>query len=369
MNVLIISSEFPPGPGGIGQHAASLALALAGKGHVQVLTQQDYADLDQVRLYNRTLSDTFSIHSFLRIGWKFKPLLKTLQAVRMVGRNSFDLVLVTGQISLIIGALLKRTYPKQIVRGFVHGTEVSLTGSLLSKVTVWAYKRLDHIYAVSNYTKSLLHPTLNRAIVSVIPNGLDADMLLKTGKEKIKPFYEWKGKPKILTVGNLTPRKGQHRVVKALPEICRRFPEAHYHMVGLPTDELQIRNMAKDLDVEHAITIHGRLPKREDLYRAYASVDVFIMLSENQKNGDLEGFGIAILEANAFGVPAIGAKGCGIEDAISSDSGILVDGDDHLAIADALEDLIKQSNDFHIAAKKWAEKHNWNELVNLVDDV
>mgnify|MGYP003346336418 CR=1 FL=1 len=41
-----------------------------------------------------------------------------------------------------------------------------------------------------------------------------------------------------------------------------------------------------------------------------------MMLSERQPDGDIEGFGIAILEANYYGLPAIGASDCGIEDAI-----------------------------------------------------
>ena len=53
--------------------------------------------------------------------------------------------------------------------------------------------------------------------------------------------------------------------------------------------------------------------------------------------GDVEGFGIAILEANALGIPAIGALGCGIEDAIENySSGILINYLDTEAFKNAL---------------------------------
>jgi phosphatidylinositol alpha-1,6-mannosyltransferase len=105
------------------------------------------------------------------------------------------------------------------------------------------------------------------------------------------------------------------------------------------------------------------MPSRQELFRAFASADLFVMLSENQKNGDLEGFGIAILEANAFGLPAIGASGCGIEDAISPESGILIDGNDASAMVHAMERILENKQAFSKGARHWAEQHNWAELI------
>ena len=50
--------------------------------------------------------------------------------------------------------------------------------------------------------------------------------------------------------------------------------------------------------------------------------DVFVMLSSPTSTGDVEGFGIAIIEANALSLPSIGAKDCGIEDALEIRDGI-----------------------------------------------
>ena len=37
--------------------------------------------------------------------------------------------------------------------------------------------------------------------------------------------------------------------------------------------------------------------------------DIFIMMSEMTESGDVEGFGIAIIEANSLGLPSIGTLG------------------------------------------------------------
>ena len=43
-NILIISMEFPPGPGGIGNHALNLSKYLSQYFSIDVLTNADYAE-------------------------------------------------------------------------------------------------------------------------------------------------------------------------------------------------------------------------------------------------------------------------------------------------------------------------------------
>ena len=56
-------------------------------------------------------------------------------------------------------------------------------------------------------------------------------------------------------------------------------------------------NKAKKLNIQDNIVIHGALSD-EELNKLLNKCKIFIMLSENLDNGDVEGFGIAIIEAN-----------------------------------------------------------------------
>ena len=95
------------------------------------------------------------------------------------------------------------------------------------------------------------------------------------------------------------------------------------------------------------------------------ATDVFVMLSSESKTGDVEGFGIAILEANALGVPAIGSKGCGIEDAIKAHvSGVLIALNDAEEFNDALTEILNEKTTYQHEAKQWAEKHDWSNIIN-----
>ena len=72
----------------------------------------------------------------------------------------------------------------------------------------------------------------------------------------------------------------------------------------------------------------GQVPSSE-LASYYALADIYILNSRKASNGDIEGFGISIIEAGMMSKPAIGSKGCGIEDAIvDGETGFLINADE-----------------------------------------
>ena len=359
--VLIIASEFPPGPGGIGNHAFSMAKSLERKGfNVTVVASGDYVDKQSIKNFDSKQSFKIVRYSDAKLGLKYILRIKT------VFENLKPNVILSGKFSLWMARLIKTFKGSVNVISILHGTEVNLPNKMLRKFTHKSIDAADHIVAVSNYTKSLLpNHILAKRTVHIIPNGIDLEELPAFHKKK-----ELIGNPKILTVGNVTPRKGQHRVINALPDILKAYPNAHYHIVGLPTHKRDFYNLAKELGVENAVTFHGRAESCEDVCSFYYSADIFAILSENQANGDCEGFGIVILEAGYFGLPSIGATGCGIEDAIDSGyNGFLVDGNNPEQITNSISQILSSSEAFSKNAKAWAEKHDWNVIVDELIDL
>lgn len=362
--ILLISSEFPPGPGGIGRHAADLSLALNNKGFlVNVFSTLDYVDISKVKDFISQLQPGIKLVPLKRYGWK-----TYINRVRVIfeelNKTKYERIIVTGMFPLWVGGLIKMIYgKKQHLDFFIHGSEVN-PGNLFKRLlTHWSLKRADIIWAVSDFTSSLLPTSIRRKKdIEILPNGIHIKEweIFKDAAD----YVHWQGYPKLLTVGNITPRKGQHRVIKALPEIIKVFPQVNYHIVGLATHEKSIRALAETLGVDKRITIHGRLAGKAELASAYKTADIFMMLSENQTDGDVEGFGIAILEANYWGIPSIGAKGCGIEDAIINDvSGELVDGDNALEITNAIKKILENKAIYKNNLEAWIQKHNWNIIV------
>lgn len=368
-NILIISSEYPPGPGGVAKHAADLALALTKKGYsIDVLSPQDYTDPISAERYRQFLPADLNVFVLPRIGWN-THINRVILILKQLKNKKYDRIILTGIFPLWMGIIIRLVKgKKQPIDMFVHGSEIKLENQFKRSLTNLSLKQADYIWAVSSYSKYLLPPALQKqSNIQILPNGIHP--LEWEGFNSGMPYIGWKGNPKLLTVGNLTNRKGQHRVVKALLDIIKVCPDAHYHMVGLPTNEKEIMDLARQLGVANHITIHGRLPGRLELASAYKTADVFIMLSENQADGDVEGFGIAILEANYFGLPAIGAKGCGIADAIIvGKTGELVDGNNSAEIVDAIKKIIQKKDSYSKYLPEWIQSHDWNNLVEKFID-
>jgi phosphatidylinositol alpha-1,6-mannosyltransferase len=152
-------------------------------------------------------------------------------------------------------------------------------------------------------------------------------------------------------------------VVRALPSIVKEFPGVVYHMVGIPSIEKEILATARQLNVEDHIKIHGML---DDFHKdqILSKSTIFIMLSNSLSNGDFEGFGIAILEANALGIPAIGSSKSGITDAISEGyTGFCIDPHDADALVIALKKILSSYVDFSKNAIEWAKKFEWDTII------
>lgn len=353
--VLIVSQEFPPGPGGIGSHAYSMAKAFHEKGiDVTIISTADYVTVQQVNDFD--LKQPFPIIRYDRTK-SFHYLRRISTISRHLKRN----VILSGTYTIWMAFWIKVFHPSINIISVLHGSEVRPANKLLSFMAHLAIKAANKVVAVSAFTRGLIPAwTVKSKEVVVIPNGINPGDFFMPEKS-----LQLKGSPALLTVGHVTPRKGQHRVIKAMPEILKKYPDAHYHVVGLPTYKDKFLPLATELGVDGAVTFHGKVEKFSQLFDFYKASDIFIILSENQKDGDCEGFGIVVLEAGWFGVPTIGATGNGIADAVKDGyNGCLVDGDDAKAVCDSIERIASDKEFYGRNAREWALQHDWGIIIN-----
>lgn len=349
-----MTSEFPPQPGGIGNHAYNLASQLSLNGfEISVLTDQRSSNNREETTFDAELRMT--VHRIKLQKFRgFMYIQRFLILLSLV--RSADVVLASGKFSLWIVAL-SNVLKKRKCIAVIHGSEVNFKSNFLKKSIEVALKRFDAIIAVSNFTKSLIdHLGLP---VTVIPNGYDKNKW----SEEIIPETLLTGQPSLVSIGNVTTRKGQLNVILQLPHLKLKYPEIHYHCIGLPTEVDTFRYKARELSVEDCVTFHGRLEDSKMQSILMAS-DIFVMLSEETHTGDVEGFGIAVIEANALGVPAIGATGSGLDDAIVDGvTGCLIAPRDGIAFVRAVDTLLSSPDTFGNKAIIWAEEHQWDKII------
>jgi glycosyltransferase involved in cell wall biosynthesis len=139
----------------------------------------------------------------------------------------------------------------------------------------------------------------------------------------------------LLCVGTLTPRKGHAVLLDALNEIRDR----HWHLTcagsllrDAPT-VAAIQHRIDRLSLRKRVSLLGDLD-REALERQYARADVFVLPSY------LEGYGMALAEAVAFGLPVISTTAGAIPETVPANASILVAPGDSRALAKALASVI-----------------------------
>ena len=118
-------------------------------------------------------------------------------------------------------------------------------------------------------------------------------------------------------IGRLVPQKAMHVLVEATPALLQADPATRVLIVGDGPLRADAGGPgAPRLGVAHAVRFAGY---QEDVVSAYAAMDVFVLPSRD------EGFGLVFLEAMAMGVPVVGTRVIGSEDAVDDGvTGLLV---------------------------------------------
>ncbi len=223
-----------------------------------------------------------------------------------------------------------------------------------------AGKRADTLVAISRFTRDEILKEITPKRIEVINHGVDLSKFSGTHEPTSPPF--------ILSVGIVKRRKGYHIAIPAFAKVRERFPELRYIIVGRHDDPWyfeELQGLAKQYGVAAAIEFKKNITDEElrDLYRTAA---LFVLPSVNHDN-HFEGFGLVFLEAAAAGLPVIGTKGNGSEDAIHDGyNGILVPQNDIEATAAAMEAVIQddvRAKRMSGAGVEWAKAHSETRVI------
>ncbi|MEM6252983.1 MAG: glycosyltransferase [Cyanobacteria bacterium P01_D01_bin.156] len=144
----------------------------------------------------------------------------------------------------------------------------------------------------------------------------------------------------LLTVARLTEKKGIEYSIRAVYHLYQRFPNIRYDIVGEGPLQNSLTQLISDLNAESYIHLVG-LCNQVELRQRYANTDIFILASITATDGDMEGQGLVLQEAQASGIPVISTWHNGIPEGILvNQSGFLVPERDVEALTERLAYLI-----------------------------
>lgn len=172
----------------------------------------------------------------------------------------------------------------------------------------------------------------------------------------------------ILTVGRLVEKKGIEYSIKAVAKAIASHPNLSYRIVGEGPLRPALEALINQLGLSDQIQLLGGKTKAE-VRQLYAKAHIFILSSVTAANGDQEGQGLVLQEAQAMGVPVLSTWHNGIPDGIQDGvTGFLVPERDVDALTEKLQYLIEHP-EAHAAmgqaGRAFIEKHyNIDKLNN-----
>lgn len=346
MHILFVTWNYPPKVGGMEKLLSQLVQSLRPYGHVHVIgpyASPDYSDVKQEGVTRPK-----------RDGLAWFTLYALLEGIRLLRSNPYDVILGGSALVTPIVYILGRLFRVPSVV-YVHGLDLIYSHPLYQWMIAYLLPKCDGVLANSRASKqeavdrgvspdrtSVLHPGLDFSEFKAVPNV-----------DRVRQEYDLDGRLTLLSVGRLAKRKGLVEFVRySFSTIVDEHPNAVFVIVGgNPSLSLthkediksRIEAEASELGLEEHVRLLGWID-RQDLIDLYHACDVFV-LPAIQVPGDMEGFGIVLIEASAAGKPVVSTKLGGITDAVvDGKSGILVEPDRWDEVSDVVLTLLKDES-------------------------
>ncbi|MEO1298490.1 MAG: glycosyltransferase [Cyanobacteria bacterium J06636_16] len=137
----------------------------------------------------------------------------------------------------------------------------------------------------------------------------------------------------FISIGRLTEKKGHQYLIAAFKKVLDSGLEARLIIVGEGDLKPQLLEQIYDLDLRDSVELLGRKTQLE-IKLLLQSVHVFVLASVTASNGDTEGQGLVLQEAQAVGLPVIATNHNGFPDSLQDNhTGFLVPERDSDALA------------------------------------
>ncbi len=327
LKIIFISHAYPPTVGGVESHNFELSKWL---GQLAEVT---------------TIANT-------RGRW-FLPIFAPYALIKMLWLLPKNDVVLFGSGILAINSWILKLFSKKPTLCVIHGLDINYNSASLGvwyeKLLVFLYQtfwtkifmpKFDKFIAVGNETIRVAIATgVEKEKIVLIPNGVDTEKNLtkatRADLEKILGI-SIANKKILLTSGRLAKRKGVawfiRNVMPALPA------EYIYVIAGDGKDKENVTSAIAEKNLSTSVLALGYV---SDDVRNQLWVTCDLFVQPNIKiAGDMEGFGISVIEAGACRLPVLASNLEGLKDAITEgENGFLVPPENAEAFIQKIEAL------------------------------
>lgn len=359
---LVITNDFPPRPGGIQAFVHGLLLR---------------QDPDSVVVYApkwKRAAEWDSAQPFPVIRHRTSLMLpepsvrRTASAIAKEYECDRLFFGAAAPLGMLAGPLKKDGLEHSVA--LTHGHEAGWAITPGAKRTLRTIgERVTTITYLGEYTRARIAGALSPEAASrmrrLVP-GVDEISFNPSNRQaglELKERYGISGRPTVVCVSRLMPRKGQDTLIGALSRIKAGVPDAALLIVGGGPYRKRLQSMAVKAGVAEDVVFTGSVAW-EELPAHYAAGDVFAMPCRTRNGGlDVEGLGIVFLEASASGLPVVAGDSGGAPDAVlEGKTGFVVDGSDDRCV---VEPIVRLLQDPELATSLGRQGRAWVESTWL----
>lgn len=230
----------------------------------------------------------------------------------------------------------------------------------------FSLKNSNYIVLMSKYMKKVLikfFPFINQKKIFISKIGIDTQFLRKSKKIK-KNFISQKEIIKILTVRRLEPRMGIDNLIRAIYILKKNFKinNINLNIVGKGSLKPELRKLIYDLELEKNVFLKGFMSKKNLIDIHYKS-HIFVMPTL-----ELEGFGIASIQAASTGLPVVSTNAGANKEVIGKYFPDLIcnDSKNYYLLAKKIHKCIREYKNINIAKikNKIVNEYLWDEILN-----
>lgn len=280
-----------------------------------------------------------------------------------------DVILFSSMVTASLAVPLRRRIGVPMVT-INHGQDVTLPNPLYQWFVPKVFRALDGVISVSQATReACVQRGMDPGKGVALPNGFEPEAHADLPpREEARRQVEsaisagLDGKRVLLSVGRLVRRKGHAWFAEHV--MPRLDADVVYLVVGEGPERPAIEAAVERSGMRTRVRLMGR--QGDAMLRSvYSAADLFVMPNVPVP-GDMEGFGVVLLEANAAGLPAVAADLEGIRDVIDNGhNGVKVPTADAEAWSDAVRTALARNRDEAGArAKAFVhERFAWNHVA------
>ncbi len=383
MRILLVTWNYPPKMGGMEMMLSQLVENLLPHAEVDVLAP--HAAPSDLGLEKSKPNKQIIRPSRDGLRWFFLSTL--FSGLQLLGRQPYDVIIAGSTLVTPLTYLLGR-FAKLPTVVNVYGLDVIYPHPLYQWIVRTFLPRADGVFAISQAAKeAAIQQGVSPERVSIISPGVNFAEFANLDFQKPK---ELDGRLILLSAGRLAKRKGILQFIShSFPAIVKACPNVLFLVVGEnPTLSLthkedlrtQIEAEVHRLGLEKHVQLLGRVDRKQ-LIQLYHDCDVFV-LPAIKVAGDMEGFGIVLIEASAAAKAVVSTRLGGIPDAVADgESGLLVEAESWDNLSTAIIKLLQNESlrqqmgqfgrqrvqtefDWPIVGRRYAEK-----LANLLAKV